>query len=408
MKRSVMVLATTPCLVATILATPAAAATSAHDRGADSIRAWNEITVTALVTAKTPAPEQPLYLAYVHRAVYNAVLRTSQSHRHRSVQAAVVSAAHDVLVANFPDQRAVLDDDYATSLAAVPVGRDRRIGLAVGASAAQQVLHDRAHDGRNGTPLPVPPAGPGTWIPTPPNAIGTSSWLGTVRPFELRSPSEFRPAGPPTLTSAAWTADYNETRLLGSATSTLRTPTQTEVARFWADPPFVQNQRALRAYTQTQHLSAEATARVFALADTASADALIACFDAKYTYKFWRPFSAIPAGDTDGNPDTPADPGWTPLLPTPNFPEYTSAHSCSTTAIVTVLAGLDRHHRLNLDMDSVTTGTTHHFSSVGQLTEELANARVWGGLHWRFSTLDGARLGAAVARVVLNHCDCSS
>lgn len=140
---------------------------------------------------------------------------------------------------------------------------------------------------------------------------------------------------------------------------------------------------------------------MFALADTAAADALIACWDAKYTYNFWRPFSAIPAGDTDGNPATPADPSWTPLLPTPNHPEYPSAHGCATTAIVTVLAGVDPSHALDLTMTSTTTGSTHHFTSIQQLTDELANARVWAGLHWRFSTTAGVRLGAAVGQVVL-------
>jgi hypothetical protein len=231
--------------------------------------------------------------------------------------------------------------------------------------------------------------------------LGASSWLGNVRPFVLRNGAQLRPAGPPDLTSKRWARDYNETRLLGSATSTVRTAEQTEVARFWSDPPLVQNQRALRAYTESERLGTMPTARLFALADTASADALIACWDSKYHFEFWRPFSAIPAGDTDDNADTPADPAWLPLLTTPNFPEYPSAHSCSTTAIATVVAALAPSHRLDLTMDSTTTGTSHHFSSVRQLTAEVANARVWAGLHWRFSTEDGTRIGRAVARSVL-------
>jgi PAP2 superfamily len=393
-----------PLLVAAVLAQPASAAGSAA--GATAVRTWNEITVSTLVVAKTPTPEQPLYLTYVHRAVYDAVRQTTR--HHASSAAAAVAAAHDVLVADFPAQKDVLDADYVTSLAAIPAGPRRSAGLAICSAAAAAVLLDRANDGRNGAPLPVPPPGPGVWIPTPPNTIGVSSWLGSVRPFVLRSASQFRPAGPPALSSARWARDYNETRLYGSATSTLRTPSQTETAKFWSDAPYVQNQRALRAYALNRGLDALQTARLFALTDTAAADALIACWDTKTHFNFWRPFSAIPAGDTDGNAATPADPTWQPLLVTPNHPEYASAHGCATTAMFTVVARLSSPHgdRLNVDLDSVTTGTTHHFSSVHQLISEVANARVWGGLHWRFSTLAGERIGASVARVVLRRNGC--
>lgn len=222
-----------------------------------------------------------------------------------------------------------------------------------------------------------------------------------MRPFALRSPSQFRPPAPPALTSSRWAAAYDETRVLGSATSTARTAAQTETARFWADPPFAQNQRALRAYTQARGMSTVHTARLFALADTAAADALIACWDAKHHFVFWRPFSAIPAGDTDGNPATPADPAWQPLLGTPNHPEYPSAHGCSTTAMFTVVARLTGTQRIDIDLDSTLTGTTHHFATLGQLIREVGDARVWGGLHWRFSTEAGIHLGRQVARVVL-------
>jgi hypothetical protein len=383
---------------------PARAAGHSVPDGAHAVRGWNEVTMATVVAAGTPAAEQPLYLAYVHRAVYDGVLRAA-GRRDASVPAAVAAAAHTVLTTHFPGQRTPLDQAYAASLAAVPEGQARRAGVAAGRAAAGAVLRDRAGDGRNGTVLPVPPPGPGRWIPTPPNQVGVSSWLGAMRPFVLRSPGQFRPARPAALTSARWAADYNETRLFGSATSTVRTAEQTEVARFWGDAPVVQIQRALRGYTVHKRLGAAGTARLFALADTASADALIACWDAKYRYEFWRPFSAIPAGHTDGNPATPADPGWQPLLPTPNHPEYPSAHGCTTTAIVTVLAGLDPAHRVDLDVDSIPTGTTRHFTSVPQLVQELANARVWGGLHWRFSTREGSRIGRSVGLAVLAGAD---
>jgi hypothetical protein len=387
-------------LAATVLVAPSAAA-KATER-ADQVLAWNAITVNTLVVAKTPIPEQPLYLTYVHRAVYGAVLQATRSQV--SAAAAAVGAAHDVLVAYFPAQKDVLDADFTASVADIPDSPARASGLLIGASAAAALISDRANDGRNGPTVPVPPPGPGVWVPTPPNTIGASSWLGAVRPFALRSGSQFRPSGPPALTSARWAADYNETRLYGSATSTLRTAAQTEVAKFWSDPPYVQNQPALRLFVVKYGLDALQAARMFALTDTAAADALIACWDAKYHYNWWRPFSAIPAGDTDGNAATPGDPTWQPLLGTPNHPEYPSAHACATTAMFTVLAGLFSRHSdaLDIDMISAVTGTTHHFSSVHQLVSEVANARIWGGLHWRSSTDAGQRIGTSVAQVVLD------
>ncbi len=407
--RAGYVVATT--LLASTLTTatqvPSAVAVEDRSAGAAAVRHWNAVAVTTLVTATTPIPEQPLHLAAVQRAVYDAVLATESHAHHPSLVAAVGSAAHTVLIAEFPAQAARLDQELATALVGAPEGRALATGLALGHAAAEAALQERAGDGRGGTVLPVPAQGPGVWRPTPPNLAGAVSWLGSVRPFVLSSAAQLRPAGPPALDSATWARDYNETRLLGSATSTTRTAAQTEVARFWADPPYVQNQRALRTYTQSSGMGARRTARLFALADTAAADALIACWDAKYHYSFWRPFSAIPLGATDNNPATPADASWVPLLPTPNHPEYPSAHSCGTTAFATVVAALAPGHRLDLTLDSTTTGTAHRFTSVRALIYEVANARVWGGIHWRFSTDAGSRIGRAVAALVLrkSHAD---
>jgi hypothetical protein len=387
--------------IATTVCTSPATADDTSLGGAATVRDWNAVAVTTLVTAPTPVGEQPLHLAAVHRAVYAAVIATKRRHQHASTRAAISGAAYTVLATEFPAQVPQLDQQLDAQLALLPDSPARAAGLEAGSAAAAAVLQERSGDGRNGTAVAVPPPGPGIWIPTPPNVLGASSWLGNVRPFVLTNGSQLRPAGPPDLTSKRWARDYNETRLFGSATSTVRTAEQTEVARFWSDPPLVQNQRALRAYTESARMGTLRTAQLFALADTASADALIACWDSKYHFEFWRPFSAIPAGDADGNADTPADPAWLPLLPTPNFPEYPSAHSCSTTAIVTVVAALAPSHQLDLTIDSTTTGTSHHFTSVRQLTTEVANARVWAGLHWRFSTQDGTRIGHAVARSVL-------
>lgn len=406
---SVLVAALTASLAATTPATATTAPTvrAAHSAGygdsragADVVRAWNATAMTTLVTAATPVAEQPLHLAYVHRAVYDGVRRAARSERAVSVRAVVAEAAYTVLSTNFPAQRPALDAALATTLAAVPADRARSRGLALGQRAAERELRERADDGRNGQVLPVPAPGVGVWAPLPPNVVGASSWLGSVRPFALRSGAQLRLAPPPSLHSALWTRDYREVRVLGSATSTVRTPQQTETARFWSDPPLVQNQRGLRDHTLRHGLGVRSTARLFALADMASADSLIACYDSKYHYSFWRPATAIPAGDSDGNPRTAGEPGWTSLVGTPNFPEYPSAHGCSTTAVADVVAALD-HGRLDLDLTSVVTGTARHYSSVDQLISEVGNARVWGGLHWRFSTTLGEGIGHAAARAVL-------
>ncbi len=395
-KRSLSII--TVLAVTGALSTAPAAATGTS-AGADAVRYWNEVTVTTVTGAAIPVPEQPVYLTYVHRAVYGGVLRASA--RHASAVAAAAAAAHTVLVHYLPTQQAALDQRYAEALAPIPDGRARRAGLAAGLAAAGALLRDRADDGLNGTVKPAPPTGPGVWIPTPPNTVGISSWLGDMRPFALGSASRFRPAAPPSLSGHRWARDYNEVRAFGSATSTVRSAAQTETARFWSDPPFAQNQRALRTLTQGRGMSAVGTARLFALADTAAADALMACWDAKYHYVFWRPFSAIPAGDTDGNPATRGDPAWAPLLATPNHPEYPSAHGCATAALFSVVAGLLGTHRIGVELVSVVTGTTHHFATLEQLIREVGDARVWGGLHWRLSTETGVRLGQRVATVVL-------
>jgi hypothetical protein len=382
-------------------AQPVVGAAAPTSSSADTVIAWNAIAMSTLVGAAVPIPEQPLYLAYLHRSVYKAAVRAIQ--HHASVPAAVVAAAHRILVTYFPAQHSTLDIDYSAALASIPAGVNRRAGIAIGRREARALVRERADDGRNGPPLPTAAPGPGVWIPTPPNTVGASSWLGAVRPFVLASGDEFRPNAPPALTSARWAADYNEVRTYGSATSTVRTAKQTEIARFWGDPPYVQNQRALRTVVADRGLDAVHAAQLFAMADTAAADALIACWDTKYHYWLWRPFSAIPGADTDGNPATPADPSWTPLLPTPNHPDYASAHSCATTALFTVVARLLSPHTdaLEIDIDSGLTATTHHFATVGDLMTEVANARVWAGLHWRFSTAAGERIGKSVALLVL-------
>lgn len=223
-------------LAAATVTTPATADGRADD-GAPAVRDWNAVTTTTLVIAATPTPEQPLHLAAVHRAVYGAVRAIDEHERQASVVAAVSAAAHTVLVAEFPAQAPRLDQALTSELAGTAGNPTVPAGLTLGRAAGLAALQERVGDGRSGPTVAVPAPGPGVWVPTPPNAIGLSSWLGGVRPFVLRDGAQ-RPAGPPALDSSRWARDYNETRLLGSASSTLRTAQQIEVARFWADPPW--------------------------------------------------------------------------------------------------------------------------------------------------------------------------
>jgi PAP2 superfamily len=409
MRRHLPAVLAAAVLTATVQSVSPAAASSEVD--GSSIRTWNEIAVTSIVSTvpPTPGPVGPLYLAYVHRAVHDAVEDLSHS---ASVPAAVAAAAHGVLVHYFPGQRGTLDARYATALAAVRDGEAEERGVAAGTDAAEDLIEDRRDDGLNGPALPLPTPGPGVWAPLPiepPTTAAAASWLGTVEPFVLESPSELRPDGPPSLSSDHWARDYEEVKTVGAASSTVRTAEQTAAALFWADPPAVQSQRALRGYSAQEELDATETARLFALVNTASADALIACADAKFHFNFWRPFGAILRAGTDGNPRTVPDPTWKSLIPPPNFPDYPSNHSCATTAIATVIDSLRGDSDFSLTVTSV-RGTPPveyptTFTSARQMIREVGNARIWGGIHYRFSVEDGTDIGRAVGKRVLDEDD---
>lgn len=231
------------------------------------------------------------------------------------------------------------------------------------------------------------------------------AWSGRtrrLRPFLVRSADRYLPRHQPRLTSATYTADYNETKDFGSKTSTVRTDDETLVAKFWsANINTVYNATA-RSVATGQDMDATDAARLLALTDLVGGDSLIACMNAKYTYSAWRPYTAIRNADTDGNPATVADPTWTPLLLTPNHPEYPAAHGCITAAEGEVLADVLGTRHINVDITSPVTATTRHFDTVRQLDTEVVNARVWGGLHFRTSVEVGMQMGRDVARDALD------
>jgi hypothetical protein len=225
-----------------------------------------------------------------------------------------------------------------------------------------------------------------------------------MRPFSLDSADQFRPDGPPALDSKKWARDYNELKEIGSSTSTTRTAEQTVAARFWGEAPVQQAHGAFRQFVLDHDLDVVNAARFMAMVSVVDADALIACFDAKYHYAFWRPITAIRAGDTDGNPATIGDPAWSTLLAaTPNHPEYPSAHSCITPASGRVIARFLGTNKIDFTVPSLTGLGDRHFDRVRDLQYEVSNARIWGGIHYRTSVEDGIKIAKKTAHQVLAH-----
>jgi hypothetical protein len=228
--------------------------------------------------------------------------------------------------------------------------------------------------------------------------------MATMTPWAIASPSQFRQPGPPSLTSAQYTADFNEVKSKGSATSSTRSAEETLYVRFWASatPPDFWDPLAITLSSE-RHFTLSENARLLALVNISVADALIGCWDTKYVYNFWRPITAIQLAGTDGNSDTSPDASWTPLLPTPPFPDYTSAHSCVSAAATTVLANyFGEDTQFSVASDGM-AGVVRYFSSFSAALEEIKNARVFAGIHFRTATDDGTALGKAVADYILSH-----
>ena len=324
-----------------------------------------------------------------------------------SAEAAAAAAAYTVLAHYLPDlDLGILRPAYEASLAGIPSGQAKDDGVATGTRVAQLWIARRANDRFRAqiTYTPPNPPIPGVWLPTaPPLTPAAGTDVAVMRPFTFDSADDYRPAGPPALTSKQWTRDYNEVKELGSSTSTSRTPEQTEAARFWAEAPVQQSHNAYRQFVLGRGLDIVDASRLMAMVFVTFADAEIACFEAKYYYAFWRPVTAIRAGDTDGNDDTIGDPSWTPLIGTPNHPEYPSAHSCITPAGARVVARFLGTGRIDFTVPSLTGLEARRFDTVGDLEEDVGNARIWGGIHFRSAVEDGLKIAAQVAHHVLAH-----
>jgi hypothetical protein len=406
--------------VAAGVATPRVAAVTCALPAGNAAQQWDQIAQDA-VLAKVPFQiESFIYMAYVNGAVYDAVASIDGHYEPligrvpsapgASAGAAIAAAAHDTLT--FYLGPSELLDCY------LGISDTQAAGAAVGHEAAQNMIAARMNDGRmtpfgttSGTVLP---AAPGVWQPTPPAfAAPQTPWVADVTPFVDKQQREFLPPPPPPLQSRLWADDYNEIKTWGRATGSPRSDEQSDIARFWTTNTVRQYNTAFRDVATQHALDLLQTTRLIAEGSIVAADTGIACLHAKYAYWFWRPVTAInPAarltavGD-DGNPRTQEEPGWTPLVVTPNHPEYPAAHGCVTSAIAELFSDFLGTDDIDLTLTSTVTspifGTTRHFATADDLRNEILYARLWAGLHYRNSSEEGIKLGRKVAHFDLTH-----
>jgi hypothetical protein len=379
------------------------------------ITEWNAIAARTIFTENsTPIPASGLYFGFVSLAVYDAVVTIEggyepyadqpRAHANASPEVAAATAAYRVLSYYFPASAERLAADYASSLAGIPQGVGMVHGKRVGEAAAAAVIKLRQNDGRGAAvSLNVVP-GPGVWRPTPdafaPMAV---PWLGFVKPLVLNSPTQIQLPGPDALHTDAYAQDFAEVKAYGARDESSRNAQQTETALFWNANVLLQYQAALRDQVTRRGFDIVPSSRAFVLLNTATADAQIACWRAKYDYAYWRPITAIRLADTDGNDATEAETGWTPLAVNPPYPDYTSGHACVTGATSNTFGYLFGADSLDLDVTSSVTSTSRHYESAGALDEETMNARIWLGIHFRKAMTDGNRLGHHVSDWSITH-----
>jgi len=381
----------------------------------DAVTEWNQHAVNlALLTSSNLAPiQQTRVMAIVqvsmHDAVngitrkYAAYLSPGPAPENASTEAAAIAAAHHALRNLFMSQASSIDTAYLNSLAAHGLSENDP-GIEYGRDAAGAVLALRANDFSAQAQYDYNPPGagiPGVWIRLN-NAPALLPGWGNVTPFVLHSGSQFRPDGPPALNSERYAQDYNEIKIIGAANSPTRTTEQTQIAQFWRGSPTAIWNPVIRQVMATRDFDLSAKARAFALFYLAAADSGIACWDAKYTYNFWRPQLAIRGGDLDGNDQTAADASWLPLVPTPPHPEYPSGHTSNSSAMATILEQLfgdDPGVRLVVTV----SGITRQWDTFDEAVQEVIDARVYSGIHFRTSDEVGARLGRQVAHFASTH-----
>lgn len=382
----------------------------------DPVLEWNAIMVS---TTTGPSPFfQARFAAITQLAVFEAVnaieqdfdpyLGTVIAPRTASAEAAAAVAAHDVLKNYFSANAEALDAALDVSLGRIPDGKSKQEGIEVGATAARAIIELRKDDGSAPPEFHVPAsAAPGEWQVTPscPAGGGILKQWRNLRPFSIESSDQFRSPPPPSLKSKRYARDYREVQRVGRIDSAYRPQDRADVARFYAaTPPVVIFNTAAAQVAVEQRRSLSENARALALIDMAISDAFVAIFDTKYHYNLWRPETAIRGGDVDGNPLTHADPDFMPFIVAPCFPSYGSAHASGSGAAREVLERLygPRHHAITLS-NSAVAGVVLQYDTFKQITDDIDDARIFGGIHFRFDQEGGARLGRQVGAYAYRH-----
>ena len=376
---------------------------------------WNKFLLGIQATAgDQPATVHPTYeLALMHAAIYDAVvavdrsapqyLTTVHARRDASQAAAATTAARDTLVKLYPNLRASIDQEYAELLAQLPSRRHVGAGIRVGEQIATQLLAARRGDGSDAQPIPfVPGSNPGDYHLTPSSFSPPqfTHWR-FVRPFALRRANQFRPGPPPALNSAKYAAAFDEVKAFGAATGSTRTADQTEIGMFWNPPIWATWNRIAETAAIGHHGSLSDDARTFAALNLTFADSVIAFYDAKYTYRLWRPVTAIQHADTDGNPDTTADPNWMPLSATAPDPSYPGAHGTISAAGAETLASIYGNDFTFSVTSTALPGVERSFTSFTDAADEATVSRIYNGNHTRIDQVAGENLGRDVAQFVL-------
>jgi hypothetical protein len=444
---------TTPCaalgirrMVAIALIVTAAVALPRRAQAQEPVSYWSGIAKTVIIdmAARGGSPSA-VDFAYVHAAIYDAVNAIDKRYTVFAVSpttfpngasepAAVAAAAATILKALFTASalQAFVDAQYAAYVGLIPAGDAKDRGIAVGTEVANAFLaqrhpgprQDLGQDGRDATCATdvrlcyTFGAGPGVYQLTPgpgsdPNTTPAAQWVGILKPFAVVSQSQFRADGPPNLTSAQWADDYNEVKLFGVATGSARTQEQTDIGWFYTDNPGAYGNRIIRQIAADQNLALADSARFFAQTYVTLADTFVNCWDSKRYYNFWRPVTAIRAGDTDGNDATEPDPSWLPLAPTPNHQEYPSAHGCFTGAVINAVEDFFGTKKITLHFTACSVpghpctaaggGVTHTFQRTQDALKEVIDGRIYGGMHYRTSVVHGIVMSNKVAHWISKH-----
>jgi hypothetical protein len=395
--------------VATVLAIAFTAALFTAPATADVIMDWNAKADAIAAEKQVPPIPHSRALSMLHVAMFEAVNAVEKRYapyklnltadRTTSKEAAAAAAAYDVLVSVYPEQKQALDTALAASLSGIAETESKAKGIELGKKAAAGVLALRANDGINTPENYRPQTKAGVYVPT---TVPFFSTAASLTPWVMTTSSQFRPAPPPALDSETWTKDLNEIRQVGRRDSATRTAEQTTVGRFW----FLVGARTynpiVRQVAIAKDMDVVDCARLFALTSIAGTDALIAVFDGKYAYNLWRPVTAIRNADLTFNQATPRDESWLPLGDTPMHPEYPCAHCITSAAISTVLQNIAGNDIGEISLTSVTApGVTRKWTRLQDYSDEVSNARIWAGFHYRFSTEVGKDMGKKIGELTV-------